>query len=195
MVGLLANGEGPTVLLRADMDALPVREQTGLPYASTATGHDDGAEVPVMHACGHDVHVTCLLGAVTLLAGAAAPSAGAQTLMGRVVEAYTRKALAGVPVRLERADSAGAAPAPLDSGVTAPDGAFALAAPDAVPWPAFAARSWHAREMLFGFAIAIIAGIVLTAVIRLLAVVFDISLPEQRATTEVVSSGRSRVTS
>jgi len=67
VVGLLRNGEGPTVLLRADMDALPVREETGLPYASTQTA-GDGA--PVMHACGHDVHVTCLLGAVTLMAGA-----------------------------------------------------------------------------------------------------------------------------
>ena len=69
VVGVLANGEGPTVLLRADMDALPVREETGLPYASTVTATDaDGNEVPVMHACGHDVHVTCLLGAAQLLA-------------------------------------------------------------------------------------------------------------------------------
>jgi len=73
VVAILRNGEGPAVLLRADMDALPVREATGLPYASKvmATG-PDGTEVPVMHACGHDVHVTCLLGAVDLLAGATA---------------------------------------------------------------------------------------------------------------------------
>lgn len=71
VVGILRNGEGPTVLLRADMDALPVREATGLPYASTVTATtDDGTDVPVMHACGHDVHVTCLLGAIDLLAGA-----------------------------------------------------------------------------------------------------------------------------
>jgi hippurate hydrolase len=64
VVGLLRNGDGPTALLRADMDALPVREQTGLPYASTETGTDrDGRTGPVMHACGHDMHVTCLLGA------------------------------------------------------------------------------------------------------------------------------------
>lgn len=64
VVGVLENGEGPTVLLRADMDGLPVLEATGLPYASTARGTDpDGHDVPVMHACGHDVHVTCLLGA------------------------------------------------------------------------------------------------------------------------------------
>jgi amidohydrolase len=69
VVGLLRNGEGPVVLLRADMDALPVREATGLPYASEVTVTDaDGDEVPVMHACGHDVHVTCLAGAAQLLA-------------------------------------------------------------------------------------------------------------------------------
>ena len=69
VVGLLRNGEGPTVMLRADMDALPVREQTGLPYASTQTATDStGKTVPVMHACGHDMHVTWLIGAATLLA-------------------------------------------------------------------------------------------------------------------------------
>src|SRR3954452_9161998 len=71
VVGLLANGDGPTVMLRADMDALPVKEATGLPYASTATATDPaGGEVPVMHACGHDMHVTWLAGAAALLAGA-----------------------------------------------------------------------------------------------------------------------------
>ncbi len=70
VVGILRNGDGPTVLLRADMDALPVREDTGLPYASTALGTPQGATspVPVAHACGHDMHVTCLLGAAQLLA-------------------------------------------------------------------------------------------------------------------------------
>ncbi|MFI6880313.1 amidohydrolase [Streptomyces sp. NPDC050400] len=71
VVGVLRNGEGPTVLLRADMDGLPVLESTGLPYASVARGTDrDGNDVPVMHACGHDVHITCLLGATALLAAA-----------------------------------------------------------------------------------------------------------------------------
>lgn len=69
VVGLLRNGDGPVVMLRADMDALPVKETTGLPYASTATATDsDGKSVPVAHACGHDMHVTCLVGAATLLA-------------------------------------------------------------------------------------------------------------------------------
>jgi amidohydrolase len=69
VVGLLANGAGPTVLLRADMDALPVLERTGLDYASADRGKSaDGKDVPVMHACGHDAHVTCLLGAAAELA-------------------------------------------------------------------------------------------------------------------------------
>ena len=71
VVGVLRNGDGPTVMLRADMDALPVREDTGLAYASTATSTDpDGHPVPVMHACGHDMHVTWLAGATKLLARA-----------------------------------------------------------------------------------------------------------------------------
>ena len=69
VVGLLRNGEGPTVMLRADMDALPVQEATGLPYASKVTATDStGKTVPVMHACGHDMHVTWLIGAATLFA-------------------------------------------------------------------------------------------------------------------------------
>ena len=64
VVGLLSNGDGSVVMLRADMDALPVQEETGLPYASTITAADsDGKSVPVMHACGHDMHVTWLAGA------------------------------------------------------------------------------------------------------------------------------------
>lgn len=69
VVGLLRNGPGPTVLVRADMDALAVLEATGLPYASTQVSTDAaGNQTPVMHACGHDVHVTCLLGACERLA-------------------------------------------------------------------------------------------------------------------------------
>ena len=71
VVGILRNGEGRTVLARADMDALPVKENTGLDYASTLTATDEaGAQVSVAHACGHDVHVTCLLGAAELMAKA-----------------------------------------------------------------------------------------------------------------------------
>ncbi|QMU96975.1 amidohydrolase [Microbacterium esteraromaticum] len=68
VVGVLTNGDGPVVWLRADMDALPVVEETGLAYASTATGVDpDGNTVGVMHACGHDMHVTAMIGAVERL--------------------------------------------------------------------------------------------------------------------------------
>jgi amidohydrolase len=71
VVGLLHNGDGPVVMLRADMDALPVQELTGLPYASKLTSTDrEGKRVPVMHACGHDMHVTWLTGAITVLAQA-----------------------------------------------------------------------------------------------------------------------------
>nr|WP_109689149.1 amidohydrolase [Branchiibius hedensis] len=69
VVGILRRGTGPTVLLRADMDALPVKEETGLAYASSQTATaSNGDTVPVMHACGHDVHTTCLIGAVHALA-------------------------------------------------------------------------------------------------------------------------------
>lgn len=64
VVCILKNGKGPTVMLRADMDALPVREDTGLPYASTKVARDEeGTEVGVSHVCGHDLHVTWLIGA------------------------------------------------------------------------------------------------------------------------------------
>jgi amidohydrolase len=68
VVGVLRNGAGPTVLLRADMDALPIKEDTGLPYASTAIVKDQaGRDQPAMHACGHDVHMTALIGAARTL--------------------------------------------------------------------------------------------------------------------------------
>lgn len=71
VVGVLVNGAGQTVLVRADMDALPVTELTELPYASKVTAVDEsGATVGVSHACGHDAHVVALLGAAELLAGA-----------------------------------------------------------------------------------------------------------------------------
>jgi len=71
VVGLLRNGDGPTVMLRADMDALPVREATGLPYGSTVYATDgEGKTVPVAHLCGHDMHVAWLAGATKLFASA-----------------------------------------------------------------------------------------------------------------------------
>ncbi|HEY7901496.1 MAG TPA: amidohydrolase, partial [Caulobacteraceae bacterium] len=69
VVGLLRNGEGPTVMLRADMDGLPIQEATGLAYASTVSAPDSaGKTTPVAHACGHDMHVAWLMGASALFA-------------------------------------------------------------------------------------------------------------------------------
>jgi hippurate hydrolase len=69
VVGILKNGPGPTVMLRTELDALPVEEKTGLPYASKAHAKDDaGHDVPVMHACGHDVHMASWWGTASIMA-------------------------------------------------------------------------------------------------------------------------------
>ncbi|MEQ8703101.1 MAG: amidohydrolase [Phaeodactylibacter sp.] len=87
VVGVLRNGEGPTVLVRADMDALPIVEDTGLPYASTVTTKDDaGNEVGVMHACGHDVHMTVWTGAARQLAERKDQWSGTLVFIGQPAE-------------------------------------------------------------------------------------------------------------
>jgi hippurate hydrolase len=87
VVGVLRNGAGPTVMLRTDMDALPVEEKTGLPYASKVTARDGaGQVVPVMHACGHDVHMTGWVGAATLLARAKERWRGTLVMVGQPAE-------------------------------------------------------------------------------------------------------------
>jgi amidohydrolase len=84
ILAALENGAGPTVLLRADMDALPVEEKTGLPYASKARGiYRDGSEVPIMHACGHDVHVASLIGTARVLARLKESWRGTLVLVGQ----------------------------------------------------------------------------------------------------------------
>lgn len=87
VVATLTRGDGPVVMLRADMDALPVKEQTGLGYASVARGTDpEGREVDVMHACGHDMHMACLLGAAAILANPATSWAGTVILIFQPAE-------------------------------------------------------------------------------------------------------------
>jgi len=87
VVGVLRNGNGPTILIRTDLDALPVKEQTGLPYASNARATDDnGNEVDVMHACGHDVHMTVFVGSARLLAGLRNRWHGTLVMIGQPAE-------------------------------------------------------------------------------------------------------------
>jgi len=87
VVGVLRNGDGPVVMLRTDLDALPVEERTGVPYASTAVGKDDaGQPVPVMHACGHDLHMTAWAGAAALLARAKESWRGTLVVIGQPAE-------------------------------------------------------------------------------------------------------------
>jgi hippurate hydrolase len=87
VVAVLRNGPGPTVMWRSDLDALPVKEETGLPFASTVRAVDPaGQEVPVMHACGHDVHMTTLVGLARGLKALAARWSGTAVLIGQPAE-------------------------------------------------------------------------------------------------------------
>lgn len=87
VVAVLKNGDGPTVLVRADMDGLPVQEQTGLAYASKAIGLNDmGKSVPVMHACAHDIHMTSLVGLARQLAADRGAWKGTVVLIGQPAE-------------------------------------------------------------------------------------------------------------
>jgi len=87
LVAVMENGEGPTVMLRADMDALPLQERTGLPYASTVTAIDyRGQEAPVMHACAHDSHMAILIGAARRLAEMKDQWSGTLVLIGQPAE-------------------------------------------------------------------------------------------------------------
>ncbi|HEY7146186.1 MAG TPA: amidohydrolase [Streptosporangiaceae bacterium] len=144
VAGVLRNGAGPAALLRADMDALPVQEQTGLDYASTDTGPGaDGSEVPVMHACGHDMHVTCLLGAAAELAADRASWRGTLLLVFQPAEESGGGAQAMVDDGLY--DRFGKPDVVLGQHVTPmPAGVIGLA-----PGPAFAASD-SLRVLLHG---------------------------------------------
>ena len=87
IVAVMKNGAGPTVLLRTELDALPVDEKTGLPYASKVkTKNDAGQEVSVMHACGHDIHITNMLGTAKLLSELKDQWRGTLMLIGQPAE-------------------------------------------------------------------------------------------------------------
>ena len=87
VVAVLKNGDGPTVLMRADMDGLPLKEDSGVAQPSTVTQVDiDGIEKPVMHACGHDVHITSLVGAARQMAERKQDWSGTLVLVGQPAE-------------------------------------------------------------------------------------------------------------
>jgi hippurate hydrolase len=87
IVAVMKNGQGPTVMIRADMDGLPLKEDSGLSYASNATqAGADGKEFPVMHACGHDVHITALVGTARQMAERRDQWSGTLILIGQPAE-------------------------------------------------------------------------------------------------------------
>lgn len=87
VVAILKNGAGPTIMLRTELDALPVEEKTGLPYASKVHAKDDGGrDVPVMHACGHDLHIASLVGTAAIMAHSKESWHGTLMLIGQPAE-------------------------------------------------------------------------------------------------------------
>src|SRR4051794_24601361 len=138
LVGIMQNGPGPTALVRADMDALPMSEQTGLDYASTVTATDRlGNNVQVMHACGHDVHVTCLLGAAASLAADRSQFAGTLMLVFQPAEEIGAGAKAmvddGLYQRFPKPDVVlGQHVAPMAAGMLGLHDGLAMAASDSL---------------------------------------------------------------
>jgi amidohydrolase len=135
IVAVLRNGSGPTVYVRTDMDALPVTENTGLPYASHVKAkRPDGTEVGVMHACGHDLHMTVFLGTARLLAQFRNKWSGTVVLIGQPAE-----------------ETVGGARAMLKAGLYTkfPKPDYVLALHDSAAIPA-GKVSWHAGPLLAG---------------------------------------------
>jgi len=135
IVAVLHNGAGPTVYVRTDMDALPVTENTGLPYASQVKAkRADGTEVGVMHACGHDLHITVFLGTAHMLAQFKNKWSGTVVLIGQPAE-----------------ETVGGAQAMLKAGLYTkfPKPNYALALHDSAAIPA-GKVSWHAGPLLAG---------------------------------------------
>jgi amidohydrolase len=111
IVGVLKNGAGPTVMLRTELDALPVTEATGLPFASTVRAKDDaGVDVGVMHACGHDIHMAALVGTARIMAATRGQWRGTLVLIGQPAEEIVAGAQAmiadGLLTRFPRPDFA-----------------------------------------------------------------------------------------
>ncbi|MDQ6886554.1 MAG: amidohydrolase [Gemmatimonadota bacterium] len=111
IVGILRNGAGPTVMLRTELDALPVTENTGLPFASAVRTRDDaGLEVGVMHACGHDIHMAAWMGTARIMAGNRGQWRGTLVLVGQPAEEMVSGAKAmiadGLFTRFPRPDFA-----------------------------------------------------------------------------------------
>jgi hippurate hydrolase len=111
IVGVLKNGTGPTVLLRTELDALPVTENTGLPFSSTVRTKDDaGNDVGVMHACGHDIHMAAWLGTAGIMAANRSQWRGTLVLIGQPAEELVTGAKAmiadGLLTRFPRPDFA-----------------------------------------------------------------------------------------
>ena len=109
VVGVLRNGNGPTVMVRTDMDALPIKEETGLPFASTATAIDNGGKsVPVMHACGHDLHMASWVGTARVLSQMTDQWRGTLVFIAQPAEEHTAGARAmisdGLFTRFPRPD-------------------------------------------------------------------------------------------
>jgi hippurate hydrolase len=134
VVAVLKNGPGPTVYVRTDMDALPVRENTGLPYASKVTVKRASDEVGVMHACGHDLHMTVFLGTAKMLAEEKSRWSGTVVLIGQPSE-----------------ESAGGAAAMLRAGLYEkfPKPDYVLALHDNATLPV-GQVAWHEGTMLAG---------------------------------------------
>jgi amidohydrolase len=138
VVAVLRNGPGPVVLIRADMDGLPVIEQTGLPYASKARGVSTaGVESGIMHACGHDTHMTGWIGAARVLAANRDKWSGTLVMIGQPAEEITDGAAAmiadGLFTRFPRPDfSLAFHDGDLASGVIGVKAGFALANSDSV---------------------------------------------------------------
>ncbi|MDD1705496.1 MAG: amidohydrolase [Methanoregulaceae archaeon] len=111
VVGVLTRGDGPVLMIRADMDGLPVREETDLPYQSTVRAHDPyGREVDVMHACGHDLHMAAFIGAARILAGRRNGWSGTLVMVGQpseeTVSGAARMIADGLFTRFPRPDAA-----------------------------------------------------------------------------------------